>query len=75
MATPLESLVENVRAMLLSWPHIDVVIEGPDGVEETLSAEAWLKRAAGQWLHEALGGEAAHLGTFKRAMRRVGEGT
>lgn len=68
---PLEQLVPAVQAMLESYPAIDVYVDVL-GREVAMDAHVWIRAAAGQWLHEQLGGEGVFLGRFVRAQRRLG---
>ncbi len=70
-AQPLEQLIPAVQEMLAVWPHgVDVLVDVA-GHEVAIDAEAWLPAAAGQWLHERLGGVEQFVGIFRYARRRV----
>lgn len=61
-------LVAHVQEMQRTHPRVEVVcVRG--GEEQVLPAAAWIELAAGQWLHEALGGAADFLGEFRCARR------
>jgi hypothetical protein len=58
----------SVQTMLATWPRIEVVcVRG--GEEQALPAEQWIELAAGQLLHQALGGVEDFVGEFRYARR------
>jgi hypothetical protein len=67
---PYEQLIPAVQAMLETYPEIDVYVQVGAG-EVAMDAPDWIRAAAGQWLHERLGGAGVHVGAFVRAVRRL----
>lgn len=61
-------LVAHVQEMQRHHPRIEVVVER-GGEEQVLPAEQWLELAAGQWLHQRLGGTEDIAGAFRCARR------